>query len=1013
MDSTHHKDVLQKNHVLLVDELNPDLFLHMLEPCLGKTCVDSIRDQPTQKDKTRKLLWLLGTVPKEKYNYHCKVIAGLYPSVFKVLKGREAEKEELDFFLQTYTSELRRSVLAAGNVPDNEIDQPIDLDTQYVGPVLQDESDGQAALGDNVLPAVHLKNLENQGKVGLEMNKILPIPSRGTSTILKGRAGVGKSTLTQYLIRQWAKGQWETSKTCAFLLNLRTLVHVKEKVTFTELLSMHAEYTTDTPDQKQLSFEWLKNNAHNVMFFTDGIDELPDIGPLLKRTPKLSLTGDQEATPLHWCINLMQKNILQDCTQILISRPFDDLKKIPHDRVVDVLGLTKEKIAELIEKNVKLSRRNVVNETLLGNPVLLSVCSITFYCAALCRVLEVNSDIKGISLNTYTRITAFLIMGLAARKASEEATCFFMSDSLQKCLPYLAALAHRGLMQFQKGLTKLVFSGEDLRATGISQEGLREAKQSGLLMYSKCKDPENPHLQKLQAQFIHLSVQELLAAAKMVVPGVDWGEQEIASGCLNMKDVFAFGLVFDKESQDVNDLRQAVSQRVNTCLETEMDSKMLKIFRKLCDIADCTQYTFLQALLIAHESQRKDLAAELAEKLITNDVLTVDISQMTAIDIMALCFVINEARFKKLDLRLTYRDAASAMEMQNLIISHTTNKHVEINLIKITIERLRIICDGGRSPKGQSHTQAVKTLSRNDGIGYQSDAIMNVHFAGIMMKTDISQVDLSRVKQGTTEHSGTLNFSNIAQLYNIINLSRGLKYFQLNNVIITDGDMKTLSTVLSRKTSLEHLSLSNCGPMTDEGLGYLCEAIKAQHSLTHLSLRKLVIPLEAAKEDFLITDKGMKYLADAVTYAPSLTHLHLEGASFSDVGMGYLSAAFVSSQTKKSLKLVDVELGNQGLRHLSDTLKLSSGLKHLTIISRDITLQGISHLSDGIRLSTNLDSIVLQCIINDTPRVNALEQLNDAIRSTKHLVPLKLDFILLNEEALWIDVHIIRAGHYP
>ena len=200
--------------------------------------------------------------------------------------------------------------------------------------------------------------------------------------------------------------------------------------------------------------------------------------------------------------------------------------------------------------------------------------------------------------------------------------------------------------------------------------------------------------------------------------------------------------------------------------------------------------------------------------------------------------------------------------------------------------------------------------------------------------------------------------------------------------------------------------------MTDEDAESLCEAIKANETLTHLALK--VIPLEAAKKEFFITDKGMKYLSDAVTYAPSLTHLQLEGASFSDVEMGYLSAALVSSQTLKSLELVDVELGNQGLRHLSGTLRLSSGLKHLTLMSRDITLQGISHLSDGIRLSTNLDSIVLQCYIDDTPRVNALEQLNDAIRSTNHLVPLKLDIDNLSEcGALWVDVHIIRAGHYP
>ena len=679
MDATHHKDVLQKNHVCLVNELNPDLFLHLLEPCLGQTCVDSIRDQQTVKDKSRKLLWLLGTVPREKYDFFCKVIAGLYPMTFKVLKGRQAEKEELDFYLQSYNIELRKSVLTVGNVPDTEIDEPIDLDTQYVKLVLQDISEEQAEFGEDILPAVYLRNLENQeGQEGLDIDEILPKPSGGTSTLLKGRAGVGKSTLTQYLTRQWAKGQWASSKTCVFLLNLRKLVHVNRDITFTQLLGTYAEYVVDGPDQNEPPLQWIKNNAHNMIIFTDGVDELSDLGPLLRRTPKLNLTEDTKATPLDWCLNLMQKKILQDCTKVLISRPFEDLKKLPCDRVIDVLGLTQEKIMEFIEKNVETSRWRIVQDTLVCNPVLLSVCSITFYCAALCKVLEANSNIHKISLNTYTRITAYLIMCLAARKASEKATCLFLSDSLRRCLPYLAALAHSGLMQSQNGLTQLVFSEADLRATGISHEGMREAKQSGLLTYSKCKDPENPHRQKLQAQFIHLSVQEFLAAARMVVPGAEWTEQEFKlskPGQFNMRNIFAFGLAFDKTNMNIIDIEVAVNQKkTSSSVENTVESQMLKMFEQISERANSDKEAFFQALLIAYESQRKDLARKLAEKVIINGQLKIYNLHMNAVDVMALCFMLQEASLEGLDFNVSSFDAASATEIRNLLINSNSLK---------------------------------------------------------------------------------------------------------------------------------------------------------------------------------------------------------------------------------------------------------------------------------------------------------------------------------------------------
>ena len=938
MEATHEKDVLQKNHVLLVDELDPDLFLHLLEPCLGKTCVDSIRDQPTQKDKTRKLLWILGTVPKEKYDYFCKVIACLYPSVFKVLSNREPNKEELDFYLQSYASELRRSVLATGNVPDNEIDQPIDLDTQYVRLALCVRCDDRSAFGDDMLPAEYRRDIERQNeKTGFNINNILPEPSRGTSTLIKGRAGVGKSTLTQYLIRQWAKGQWESSKTCVFLLNLRKLVHVQRDVTLTELLAMYSEYSADTPDQNKPSLQWLKINAHNVMILTDGIDELPDVGPLLKRTPKLNLTEGIKATPLDWCINLMQKNILPDCTKVLISRPFEDLKKLPCDRVVDVLGLTEERIMEFIDKNVKSCRRDIVRDTLTENPVLLSVSFITFYCATLCRVLEVNSDIKGISFNTYTRIMAYLIIGLAARKASEEATSFFMSNLLKHCLPYLAALAHRGLMQSKNGLTQLFFSEEDLRATRISQEGMTEAKRSGLLTYSRFKDPENPHCQKLQAQFIHLSIQEFLAAAKMVAPGDD-SEQEIKlfkSGQFNLTDVFAFGLAFDRANMNISDIQEAVSQRLTaSSIEKEVEGQMLEWFEKVCERAPTHLDAFLQALLIAHESQRKDLARKLGQTVIVDGHLKVTYSQLTSVDVMALCFMLNETNVKSLELCLIYIDTPSAIEIRDFILASTSLKDIAFIGTILFDEAMKVICDAVACSQHLKHLKLHLYYTSGVGICYLIDALRSstsltsLHLKHFQCSPDqvgdlCSSISSSGITHLTMEES--LSHGDAFTIFcNCIHLFKGLKSLDLIEMLTRDEEMMSLSNSIQLSTSVESMNMNGCGPMSDEGFRYLCEAIKHAVSLTDMCLINLVIRNDLAErnseneeymssyeyttKDFTITDKRMVHLVDAVISTKTLTHLQLNGATISDGNLQKLADAVASSACLKSLEVDGIRL---------------------------------------------------------------------------------------------------------
>ena len=918
MEATHHKDILQKNHVLLVKELNPDLFLHLLEPCLGQTFVDSVRDQQTVKDQTRKLLWILGTVPREKYDFFCKVIAGLYPSVFKVLSNREPNKEELDFYLQTYTRELRKSVLASGNVPDNEIDQPIDLDTQYVRLALCDTSDDQAALGDDVLPADYQRCIEEQnGDEKLDIHRILPKISRGTSTLIKGRAGVGKSTLTQYLIRQWAKGQWESSKTFVFLLNLRKLVHVQRDVTLTELLGMYAEYVIETPDPNQPSLQWLKNNAHNVMILTDGIDELPDVGPLLKRTPKLTLTEGTKATPLDWCVNLMQKNILPDCTKVLISRPFEDLKKLPCDRVIDVLGLTEERIMEFIDKNVKSCRRDIVRDTVVGNPILLSVCSITFYCSALCRVLEVNSVIKGILFNTYTRITAYLIMGLAARKASEDATCFFMSDSLQICLPYLAALAHRGLMQFQNGLTQLVFSEEDLRVTGISQEGMREAKQSGLLTYSKYKDPENPHCQKLQAQFIHLSVQEFLAAARMIDPSCNASEQKLhlfESGQFNMTDLFAFGLAFDETNMNVKDIQNVINKQ-KSCLPLKKETKgqMLNVFIDLCQKASNDKNAFLQALLISHESQRTDLARYLAAHVIVDDIFNIETETMTAVDMMALFFMLKSSSVKTLELSGYDIDVASATEMLEILKQSTNLETLILCRYYIGHVALQILCDGLISSNSLKHLFLSYILFDKQGLS------LLVH--AISLSCSLEYLSLSKCRSNeeceerpkaidkdmkglghTIKYSQTItclslenqiNFTKgILYLSDAIRHSKVLTHLQLSENTFQYRDMKHLSEAVISSASLTRLGLDVTGMTNNEDVRHLANALKLASSLRHFEL--------SAR---LLQPQAIFYLADAIRFSEYINTFELRCGVFFPEALMSFNEAIKSTTNLFPLKL--------------------------------------------------------------------------------------------------------------
>ena len=984
-----YEEILRNHRVQLVNELNPDLFVHMLEPSLGKPITDSIQEQTTLKEKTRKLLDVLSIAPVDRFEYFCKTIAGIYPSLYKVLKGYEPKKDESDFYLKSFSEDLRKSILSAGNKPDNEIDEPINLDTQFVSLTLNDML--QTDSGDTVLPAQYQSNLEiNEGKE-VSINDILPINSSGSSILIKGRAGVGKSTLIQYLIRQWAKGTWESTKTCVFLLNLRKLVHVQRDVSFTELLGLYAEYVVGSPGQKQPSLQWLKNNAQNVVFFTDGIDELPNLNQLLKRTPKLSLSEGSRARPLDWCLNLMQKNLLNESTCVFVSRPFDDLKRFCFNRDIDVCGLTHEKVMLFVEKNVSEDRKEIVKGILSEDPVLASVCSITFYCAAICKILQVDSTIKSKTLKTYSRITAYVIMRLAARSTSEECTSSLMSDCLRRCLPYLGALAYEGLLETENDLTRLVFTEDYIRKTGIGPENMLEAQKTGLLTYTNVQDPFNPQQKELQAQFIHLSVQEFLAVSKLAVSSIDDIVIEEKVGLLQsekfkLSDIFAFGVVFDKGDRNIADIRSAMTQsRIPAPEMATIEQYMHDIFEDICSGLDMKgPYYLFQCLQAAYESQRKELAKLLGEYAVTDRRLNISLAYMTAVDMMALIFMLHQSDVETLRFNWVQLDTASARELADYVMTTSSLRNLHLNGV-CTDEGMKYLCDGIKSSTTLQYLKIGGILPETN-YRYLSDtfasptSLRHLH----LNATPIKQEDMeylcksissptSSIIHFTLESLDQLDFTLVSTLAKTL---KSLNLYDIHNDIIGNEAIKGLAESIKCSKTFEELRLDNINIYSDIGIAYLSDAI--QHSKTFKTLDLCIGHLH---------DESMRCISEAVRNSTSFEHLKLRRVHSSEIGMKYLSDALVSTRGLSSLLLQCDHLPDEGIKLLSNAIKFSTTLRELKVISFWITRDGIRYLSDAIKASSSIQYIEL-CY--NTYAGEGLGYLNDAIRSTTNLVPLKL-----------------------
>ena len=73
-------------------------------------------------------------------------------------------------------------------------------------------------------------------------------------------------------------------------------------------------------------------------------------------------------------------------------------------QLIELMGLTQERVMEFVDKYVAKIKREFVKKTLKNNPILLSVCAITFYCAALCELL-IDEKVVPTELTTYSWIT--------------------------------------------------------------------------------------------------------------------------------------------------------------------------------------------------------------------------------------------------------------------------------------------------------------------------------------------------------------------------------------------------------------------------------------------------------------------------------------------------------------------------------------------------------------------------------------------------------------------------------
>ena len=318
--------------------------------------------------------------------------------------------------------------------------------------------------------------------------------------IVEGNAGIGKTTLCTMLTEEWAKGNIFTQFDCVLLLPLRDQL-VSSASSLPDLLPLyHPDETVCGSVVQQLK----RTRGKGVLIIADGWDEL----------------SKEKRSKNSFVYNLLFGRLLPSAAVLLTSRPSASapLHNLPTvDRLVEVVGFNEENVKQYIELEFKEcpEKASSLVEQLEKNPVIQSVCSVPLNCAIICYLSHTFES--GLP-TTFTELYAYIVLNVILRniKKTNPFTGLIGLKSFddiptanQEMFWLTCAFAYNCLSEDQ-----LVFTESKVALT--LPQVLDSSDKFLCLGLLQCAQSLLPVGQGLSFHFVHLTIQEFLAALHLV-----------------------------------------------------------------------------------------------------------------------------------------------------------------------------------------------------------------------------------------------------------------------------------------------------------------------------------------------------------------------------------------------------------------------------------------------------------------------------------------------------------------
>ena len=150
------------------------------------------------------------------------------------------------------------------HIPDKVLDKAIDFEKNYVKLKLLSTKEMKAMQrGDMERPDLYQRELGKLEGEDVQDEDLVKSEDIHKYVLVRGRAGIGKSTLLQRLCWKWANCEWATQFKVIFMINLRYLMNIERKMPLSRLLSLYTVYNTGDPNII-IEDKWLLENEANI-----------------------------------------------------------------------------------------------------------------------------------------------------------------------------------------------------------------------------------------------------------------------------------------------------------------------------------------------------------------------------------------------------------------------------------------------------------------------------------------------------------------------------------------------------------------------------------------------------------------------------------------------------------------------------------------------------------------------------------------------------------------------------